>query len=288
MTSLVGVVSGFLVGTLAWRALAPVLASPALLRRNHRGAEVATAGGIVLVAVALVGGIVAGLVGHGYRQEPWPEHLLIVTLLVAGLGFLGLVDDVLGTGESGGFRGHLGALGRGRVTTGTLKLVGGAAVSVVVVADLSYVPSTARLLVDAALVALAANLANLLDRAPGRTLKAGLANGLVLVVAGAAFDRPVAAVAYLLGGAAALLLPDLREQVMLGDTGANVVGGVLGLGAVLVLTPTGRTIAAAVLLALNLASEVVSFSRVIAQVPFLRWADGLGRLPPPPAPGSDD
>ena len=53
---------------------------------------------------------------------------------VFGFGFLGLIDDLAAVGEDRGFKGHLGALREGRVTTGLLKLVGGAAVAVVLVA----------------------------------------------------------------------------------------------------------------------------------------------------------
>jgi hypothetical protein len=72
---------------------------------------------------------------------------------------------------------------------------------------------------------------------------------------------------------------DLGERAMLGDAGANAAGALAGfllawrsplwLLAVLVV----------VLLALNVASERVSFSEVIERVGFLRWLDGLGRLP---------
>jgi hypothetical protein len=39
-----------------------------------------------------------------------------------------------------------------------------------------------------------------------------------------------------------------------------------------------------VLLALNVAAELVSFSAVIDRVPPLRWLDRLGRVNAPPAP----
>ena len=82
------------------------------------------------------------------------------------------------------------------------------------------------------LIALAANLANLLDRAPGRVIKYSLlAYAPLAIVAGAG---PVGVAAAPVMGAALGMLPeDLRERVMLGDTGANVLGGVLGLVVVL-------------------------------------------------------
>jgi hypothetical protein len=78
--------------------------------------------------------------------------------------------------------------------------------------------------------------------------------------------------------AAAGLAPgELRERYMLGDAGANALGAGVGLALVTVTTPVGRDIAAVALLALNVASEVVSFSAVIERVPGLRQFDQLGR-----------
>ncbi|MEI2654630.1 MAG: hypothetical protein V9G12_21215 [Microthrixaceae bacterium] len=63
---------------------------------------------------------------------------------------------------------------------------------------------------------------------------------------------------------------------MLGDAGSNVIGAVLGFGAVVATTPTQRWIVLVVLLALNVSSEFVSFSRIIDAVGPLRALDRLG------------
>ena len=175
------------------------------------------------------------------------------------------------------------ALSHGRLTTGALKLFGGAVVAVVLAAAPGEV-SGRRLLADAALVALAANLGNLLDRAPGRTLKVGLV--AYIPIALAAGTSPVGlAVASVVGAAAGLLHADLRERLMLGDTGANLLGAVLGLAVVLETSRPVRTVILVVLIALNLVSERVSFSKVIAATPVLRSLDAAGRARVPPDPG---
>ena len=191
-----------------------------------------------------------------------------------GFGLLGFIDDALG-GEDRGFRGHLVALAHGRLTSGMVKLLGGAAIALVLAAAPGFV-TWQRLFADAVLIALAANLANLLDRRPGRVIKCSLLAYIPLaIVAGAG---PVGvAVAPLMGAALGVLPEDLRERTMLGDTGANVLGGVLGLVVVLECSRTARNVIFLVLIALNLASEFVSFSRVIDAVPPLRYLDQLGR-----------
>jgi hypothetical protein len=64
---------------------------------------------------------------------------------------------------------------------------------------------------------------------------------------------------------------------MLGDAGANPLGGALGLGLVLGFAPGVRNIALVVVILANLASEAVSFSAVIDRVAPLRYLDRLGR-----------
>jgi UDP-N-acetylmuramyl pentapeptide phosphotransferase/UDP-N-acetylglucosamine-1-phosphate transferase len=255
-----------------WWAMRPALAAPVFERQNHRGAVVPTAGGVPLVLAAVV------VLAFVWWRDDALAAAATTALVATGFGFLGLLDDLGGAGESGGFRGHVAALGRGRLTTGMVKLVGGAAVALVAVGTVEPHASVARVLADAALVALAANLGNLLDRAPGRVTKVTI---VALLVLGFTTGWPATLVgaAVVAGAAAGLLLPDLREQLMLGDVGANVLGAALGLGVVLACSPGVRTVVLVVVLALNAISELVSFSRVIDRVPPLRAVDRVGRLP---------
>ncbi|MEO6121067.1 MAG: hypothetical protein ABIW46_03215 [Acidimicrobiales bacterium] len=280
MTTLLASLAGLVAGRLLWVLLRPTInAAPGLQRENYRGVLVPTAVGMVLPMALLVveaGRAVAATAGIG-DGDGGPSARAAVIVAAVGFGLLGVVDDLVGTGERRGFRGHLGALARGRLTTGAAKLLVGAAVAIVAVATVAG-DSAARLLADAALVALSANLANLFDRAPGRATKAGLATFVALAMA---TGRPPAlvGVAVVVGAAAALLPDDLHERLMLGDAGANVLGGAIGLGVVLACAPATRTAVLVGVLALNLASEAVSFSRIIDAVPPLRALDRAGRRP---------
>jgi UDP-GlcNAc:undecaprenyl-phosphate GlcNAc-1-phosphate transferase len=139
-------------------------------------------------------------------------------------------------------------------------------------------PALAEAAVDGALIAGAANLLNLFDLRPGRALK------VVLLFAPAAAGGGPASrlVAVASGTAVALLPPDLNEEAMLGDTGANAAGALLGTAAVAGLGRRGRIAALLAVGGLTLASEKVSFTKVIARTPVLRELDGLGRRPAEP------
>ena len=273
---------GLLVGFLAARLLRMggsegLLAAPALERENYRGRRLPTAAGVIIVLSVIVveaGRALWGAAGVG-------DHAGLTTardaVLFACLGFglLGLVDDVVAHGQDRGFRGHLRALSQGRITTGAIKLFGGGGIAVLLVASPGF-RDGARLIVDAVIIALAANLGNLFDRAPGRVIKVSLGAYVPLAIV-CGTDAVGVAIAPVMGAALGLLPDDLREHLMLGDTGANVLGGVLGLGAVLQLGQDARYVLLAVLVALNLASEFWSFSRIIDRVPPLRAFDHLGR-----------
>jgi UDP-N-acetylmuramyl pentapeptide phosphotransferase/UDP-N-acetylglucosamine-1-phosphate transferase len=257
---------------LSW-SLRPVLGHPLLERRNHRGHHLPTAAGLCLALAVLAVGAVEAL------AQPVGRGTALVQWAVIAFAFLGLVDDLLGDGEHRGIRGHVVAALHGRVTTGFVKLAGGAAVAVVLSGSAAG-GSVFRILRDAAVIALAANLGNLLDRAPGRVGKVGLLASVPVLVAGGPAAVALAPVA---GAAAALLPGDLRERFMLGDTGANALGAAIGTAVVVAAGAGTRTVVAVVLLVLNLASEAVSFSRVIDSVGPLRAFDRLGRPPVGPA-----
>ena len=273
-----GLVLGLVVGGVTLRLLLPTLADPVLQRTNHRGAPIATAAGLVVVLAVLGAEAALGVVeAAGFDPLGGAVGRRLVVLATVGFGLLGFIDDLLGAGESGGFRGHLGALAHGRLTSGGVKLFGGGALALAVMAAIQP-GSVGRILADGALVALAANLGNLMDRAPGRCLKV-TALAFVVLVAVTAADPSLVGVALVVGAALALAPADLGERVMLGDAGANVVGAVLGIGVVLTASPSVRNGVLVAVVVLNGLSEKVSYSRVIASTPPLRAIDRLGRRP---------
>jgi UDP-N-acetylmuramyl pentapeptide phosphotransferase/UDP-N-acetylglucosamine-1-phosphate transferase len=283
MTVLIALAAGLAAAIVLERSTREVFAQPVLARENYRGAQLATASGLlIVVAVIAVEGVRTIVELLGASDGATASYRLVVLATVVAFGALGFVDDVLGTNAEKGLKGHIAAALHGRVTTGFIKLGGGASVALVV-AGAALGGSAGRILIDAALIALAANLGNLFDRAPGRTIKVALIAWVpVAIVAGTSATG--LALAVVIGAAIGLLPSDLAERSMLGDTGANALGAALGVAVVLTASPTTKTVVAVVLLALTLVSEVVSFSAVIQRVPPLRALDRLGRRPEEPAP----
>lgn len=175
-------------------------------------------------------------------------------LAIAAVAVVGVVDDVLG-GPDRGLR-----LANG---TGVLKAFAIPAIGAVATRSLS----------GGALVGLAANALNLLDTKPGRALKVFL--GASVFVRGDALRYVPAAV---------LLAPyDLGEVTMLGDSGSNALGAVLGLSSVHRSTGCGvektqrRIVAIGALAALTLLGDRISLGSMIEHTPGLREVDAWGR-----------
>ncbi|MGY1835830.1 hypothetical protein ACI79P_12030 [Blastococcus sp. SYSU DS0510] len=239
-------------------------------RTNYAGRPVSLLGG---PALALSATATAAL-----GAPPGTRAAAAVVGAVSGL--VGGYDDLAGArpeqARDKGLAGHLRALREGRVSAGAVKVAGiGAAAAVA--ALLTRGPGRGPgALVDAVLttglVAGTANLLNLLDLRPGRAAKAGA------VAAATGLGGPSGAlVAGPLGATLAVLPDDLGERVMLGDSGANALGALLGLRLAAMPSRRARAGSLAVVTGLTLASERISFTRVIEATPGLRELDRLGR-----------
>lgn len=275
-------------------------------RTNFHGVTVSLRGGVAMAGASVASAAVASALSDQPRAA--------LGGVVASLGgaVAGYIDDVdQGAHDGGkvakGLKGHLGALAHGQVTTGVIKIAGiGAsalAASALVGSKATSVGTKAAdLVLNTVLIAGTANLANLLDLRPGRALKATVlvaAPLSYLSCAGAkapasgASDAPSAkpvspaspasAQRLLASGlnAAAItaLVEDLQETTMLGDTGANAAGALLGTSLAANDSWKLRLGTALGVVSLILASEKVSFSKVIAANPALNWLDQLWRRP---------
>lgn len=247
---------------------------------NYRRKPVAFPGGLVVPFGAVLGPILVGALGGIHVDEPGRVGAYL--LVIVGFGFAGFIDDMLGGHAQSGFSGHFGALSQGSFTTGVVKVFLGGAVSLGAVELLAMAPVGIRDLMDAAVVALSANLINLLDRRPGRAIKGFLLGFAALSMwfwmkdGKAGLARMLSPAGSALGAAIAFFPADLGETAMLGDTGSNALGAALGY-CLLQMTVGWRTSALIVLVWLTLASERMSFGKVIEDNRVLRFIDRLGR-----------
>lgn len=205
---------------------------------------------------------------------------LSYSVAVAGSAVAGILDDhgeTLAPGQAPdkGLRGHLRAAKQGRITTGFAKIIiigaaGGISALLLSPGEIKGSGALARLLrlgVRSVGIAGWANVINLLDLRPGRAIKA---SAIVLVPA---IGRGSGAV---ISACAGVLGEDLGGRTMLGDTGANALGAAIGWIGATSSAPV-RIICAASAVGLTIASEKISFSRVINDVPALRAFDMWGR-----------
>jgi UDP-GlcNAc:undecaprenyl-phosphate/decaprenyl-phosphate GlcNAc-1-phosphate transferase len=240
------------------------------IRTNHAGATVTLAEGPIAVVALLVGAGVDRLLDESGRRS------LAVAVAGVGSGMVGAYDDLYGTTQAKGLRGHLRALRSGELTSGMIKVLGvgcsAATAAALIQRGRPGCPKPmCRVLdglVDTALIAATANLINLFDLRPGRAAKVVILLGTGLFGFGAA---PA------VGAAAGSLPTDLAARSMLGDCGANALGAAAGTAAAQSLPRRFRLLALGAVVALNLASERVSFTEVIEGTPLLRRLDQLGR-----------
>ena len=265
----------------------PALGEP-WARTNHAGRGVT-----LLEGPAWVGGVVAGAAvrrlatraAHGTaepsdRHGPFTSNRFPVsssgaaTVVALASGALGALDDLTGGAADKGLKGHLGALSRGEVTTGVVKIVGLAATGLVGAALVDAAGPVRRgllaTLLGGGVVAGAANAVNLFDLRPGRALKVTVLAGLPLLG-----TTPGSAA---VGSSLGVVGDDLAARSMLGDTGANAAGALVGLALVERTGLLGRAAALTGLAALTLASERVSFTRLIEGNRLLRRLDEWGRV----------
>lgn len=275
-------------------------------RTNFHGVTVSLRGGVAMAGASVASAAVASALSDQ------PRAALGGVVASLGGGLAGYIDDVdQGAHDGGkvakGLKGHLGALAHGQVTTGVIKIAGIgasalAASSLVGSKATSVSGKAADLALNTVLIAGTANLANLLDLRPGRALKATVLVATPLSYFSCAAAKtpasgasgapsatpvspasPASAQRLLASGlnAAAItaLVEDLQETTMLGDTGANAAGALLGTSLAANDSWKLRLGTTLGVVGLILASEKVSFSKVIAANPALNWLDQLWRRP---------
>lgn len=242
-----------------------VRSDDSLQRTNHKGNPVSLSEGI---------GVATAMIGSAVARGDLPAAAALTATANAGLA--DDLEDLRSSGDKSikGFRGHLGALKEGKVTTGIIK------VAVIGSASLGYAVALSHrndrnfydLMIDTTIIAGSANISNLFDLRPGRSLKmcgacATFAN---------LFAKEPRAYGSTLGAIIGAAPSDLAGDTMLGDVGANPLGLQVGMLAASPNSRLFRTIMAGLTVGIVGAAEVVSFSKLIDSNKVLTALDQLG------------
>lgn len=257
--------AGYLVTRIALSPTLRFLEKRDLHRRNYRGSQVITASGLALVPALVPLSLWLGL-------QDGPGTAVGLLVVGGGLALAGLWDDLKGEEkEIRGWRAHLSYLVSGRFSGGALKILLGG-VSALGGAMLGGPGSGA--IAGGAVIALFSNSLNQLDLRPGRAWKVLLLMTVMLIPWITMPSRVIWLT--LAGGGLALIGPELQERLMLGDTGANLLGGIWAYGLYLSLETVWLIPAALALFLLQLLLDRFSLSGIIDRNPWLRAADLWG------------
>lgn len=262
------VLAGALTEWVVLYLLLGMLSSVGAVARNYQGIDIPVSSGITFPMTLLIVYLGMSL----FVPTPASLHLLLMGLVF--ISFLGFIDDMLGQRDTLGFKGHFGALFKGRLTTGGLKALGGGMIALFVAYFSSSGPG--NILLNTVILALSTNMLNLLDLRPGRAIKGFLFLLLLLLL----FSWNLVdwfLLAPILGMVLVYFSYDLKARTMMGDAGSNVLGFYLGYLAIIHLSLYSRLGVLVFLIGMHLYTERYSLSQTIESNRFLYAIDQLGR-----------
>jgi len=199
-------------------------------------------------------------------------EILVFTLGILTMGFIGLIDDFIGGNDAKGFKGHIKMLINMKLTTGGLKAVFGGAISILI--SLIVSTDSINFLLNILVISLFTNFINLLDLRPGRAVKSFLLISIPILFFVNSISKTI--LMSFIGAALAYLPYDIKGRSMLGDIGANSLGIILGITAT-AFSLNSKIIVLIFLIITNLYSEKHSISSLIRSNKILSFFDELGR-----------
>jgi UDP-N-acetylmuramyl pentapeptide phosphotransferase/UDP-N-acetylglucosamine-1-phosphate transferase len=190
------------------------------------------------------------------------------------LSILGWIDDYIGTQEIKGISGHVNVfIQQKRITTGLLKAAGGTVIALMVTFPIAQ--NLFHWLILTLLVMLSIHLYNLLDTRPGRSLKAFWLVLLPFIFI-IGFVDSLFIFLPLIIATMIMFQYDRKRKAMLGDTGSNMLGGVIGFLMAYYAPFILQIVFLILLIGLSVVAEKHSFSAYIKRTPWLRKIDQWG------------
>ncbi|MHB1458811.1 MAG: hypothetical protein ACYC0V_18020 [Armatimonadota bacterium] len=238
-----------------------------LLRINFKGQSIPVGYGFIITMTAIPVYMMMAI-AVGISRDAWTYIIAIL-----GFGLLGLVDDIFGNREATGFKGHFSLLIKGKITTGITKVIFGGILSLILGYIINgYQPTV--IIVNGLLIALSANLLNLLDLRPGRAVSCFWLGLIILILI---FPITIFYVMLLPVVIPCLYLTflDRSARVMLGDAGSNVLGAVLGVSFAMAAGMPCKLAMIFILICIHVYAERYSISGLIESNRILRRIDRL-------------
>ena len=265
----ISLVASFFFEAMVLYLILPMLQESGAVRPNFQGRDIPVSAGITFIFTYLI--IMAG---YKLLLPVFEPQYYLLALGLTAIGFLGFLDDMLGGSDNRGFKGHFGALMKGRLTTGGLKALGGGFIAFLTALFIGG--SAGEIILNTFIIALFTNLLNLLDLRPGRAIK-GFLLFLIIIISMVGGKVDFLIIAPLLGAVLYYFYFDLKALVMMGDAGSNALGLLLGYLAAASLPLTFRIGVLLFLIAVHIFTEKYSLSSTIERVGVLRFFDQLGR-----------
>lgn len=257
--------------------LATVASIPAMLvlvsrsrlnRANFQGKQIPCGFGFAVI-IAAVPAYITMLLIHGVDVRA-----VLFGFTLTAFGTLGLLDDIYGTREAGGFLGHFGLLKKGRVSTGLIKAIVGGLLGLVIGGFVGGF-TLADTVINGLLITLSANMLNLLDLRPGRAVSCYWIGILVLLLVKHEESQIWVSLLPTFLPVAVITALDRSAKVMMGDAGSNALGALLGLSIAYEAGLVSKIVIILLVLGIHAYSEAYSISELIERHRALRRIDRL-------------
>ena len=247
--------------------LISILRNKDMIVSNYSGKDVTCGGGLIFIIPCMVAVLPFWkLIGQ--------ENIIAYLVLLLSMTLVGYLDDSLGEDVRKGFKGHLKALMTGCFSTGILKITFALIIGFII--SRVYYSSILAIVFNTLLFSLSMNFINLLDLRPGRAIKS-----FALVTLFVSLSSGLQSMWILLPIYSSLTIyikDEMEELCMLGDTGANLLGGILGMYVLKEAYPGIKYTLFILLLILHIIAEFKSFSKIIDSIPILKYMDSFGQL----------
>lgn len=214
----------------------------------------------------LIQGLILLIYQDNYFFSYWPYLLLIVSV--------GTYDDLFGEKKIKGLNGHIKSFFHGKITSGFIKAFTGGLVALIIGIKLG--DSIYEYLINFLLISLMLNAINLFDLRPGRALKVFFVLMLILGSSTYFLSESRAGIV-LLGISLLVFYYDINGKIMLGDSGANILGLHLGIWYCEYFSIYSKNIIVLVLILIHIYAEMFSFSELIENNRVLKSLDLWGR-----------